>query len=153
MKKETTVANLIGTLVGPTIAVAAGGISNSMMPFVLGDKAYFGMPFEQVGREEGNILFWAYLSATILTPLLGYLYDIVGRFWSIIPAVLVLSFVLSVIHLSAPNLTLFIIYRSVMACLVKIIECNPLVVDYVKSESRGLAMAFVTLGIVIGELL
>ena len=40
-----------------------------------------------------------------------------------------------------------------MSCLINAIHVNPLIIDYIKSESRGLMMSFATLGLVLGELL
>lgn len=37
--------------------------------------------------------------------------------------------------------------------MVQAVQTNPLVLDYIKSESRGLAMALPTLGMVVGELI
>ena len=39
-----------------------------------------------------------------------------------------------------------------MSCLMRIILVNPLVIDYIKSESRGVGMGIVTYGFVFGEL-
>ena len=100
----------------------------------------------------GSVLFWSYLLSTIVTPLMGYVYDIVGRFWFMIPSCYILSLQLGIIPYSAPHFWLLCLFRSVMSCLCNVISVNPLIIDYVKSESRGLVMSFATLGLILGEL-
>ena len=99
------------------------------------------------------MLFWGYLISTIVTPAIGYIYDILGRFWFIIPSCFVLCLQLAIIPYSAPHFWLLCAFRSVMSCLINAIHVNPLIIDYIKSESRGLMMSFATLGLVLGELL
>ena len=100
----------------------------------------------------GSVLFWSYLLSTIVTPLMGYIYDIVGRFWFMIPACYILALQLGFMPYSAPHFWLLCLFRSVMSCLCNVISVNPLIIDYVKSESRGLVMSFATLGLILGEL-
>ena len=40
-----------------------------------------------------------------------------------------------------------------MSCLMRLVLVNPLICDYVKSESRGLGMSIVAYGFVFGELM
>ena len=42
--------------------------------------------------------------------------------------------------------------RTVMSCLMRLVLVNPLILDYVKSESRGLGMSIVAYGFIFGEL-
>lgn len=39
-----------------------------------------------------------------------------------------------------------------MSIIINVVHVSPLLVDYVKSESRGLAMALGAMGLVLGEL-
>lgn len=40
-----------------------------------------------------------------------------------------------------------------MSILINIVHVSPLLIDYIKSESRGMAMALASLGLVLGELI
>lgn len=152
VKKETTVWNLMALFVAPLIATTAGSFMNAIMPYLLQDDQYFGVAFENVGSVAGQALFWSYLVSTLVTPGLGYVYDIIGRFWFMIPCCFILAFQLAIIPYSAPHFWLLCVMRSIMSCIVNVICVNPLVIDYVKSESRGLIMSLATLGLVLGEL-
>ena len=152
VKKETTIWNLMAIFVAPLVSVFAGAYVNAMMPYLLQDENYFNIPFENVGSVAGQVLFWGYLISTLVTPTIGYIYDILGRFWFIIPSCFILALQLSLIPYAAPHFWLLCVFRSVMSVLINTIHVNPLIMDYVKSESRGLMMSFATLGLVLGEL-
>lgn len=122
------------------------------MPYLLRDADYFDIPFNQTGRAAGQVLFYAYLISTIVTPFLGYVYDLVGRFWFMIPACFALTFFLSIVPFSSPHFWILCSVRAVMSIIINVVHVSPLLVDYVKSESRGLAMALGAMGLVLGEL-
>ena len=144
---------MMAIFIAPMVSVVAGAYVNAMMPYLLQDEEYFAIPFDNVGSEAGQVLFWAYLISTLITPTIGYIYDMLGRFWFIIPSCFILCLFVAIIPFSAPHFWLLCVFRSVMSCLINAIHVNPLIIDYIKSKSRGLMMSFATLGLVLGELL
>lgn len=54
---------------------------------------------------------------------------------------------------ASPNFFMLVIFRSVLSMTVQAIQVNPLIVDYVKNESRGLMISFAGSAVVFGELL
>jgi len=87
-----------------------------------------------------------------VTPFLGYAYDIIGRFWFMIPSCFLLAFQLGIVPFSSPRFWLLCLFRAFMSILINVVHVSPLIIDYVKSESRGMAMALASLGLVLGEL-
>ena len=83
---------------------------------------------------------------------MGFVYDIAGRYWVMNVSLFLLAVQLSLIPHSAPDFTLLFALRAVMSCLMRIVLVNPLILDYVKSDSRGVGMSIVTYGFVFGEL-
>lgn len=152
VKRETTFWNMLAILVAPVISVIAGSYVNAVMPFLLQDEDYFNVPFKKVGQEAGHVIFWGYLVSTLVTPWIGFIYDILGRFWFIIPSCYVLCLQLALIPYSAPHFWLLYVFRSVMSCLINTIHVNPLIIDYIKKDSRGHMIGFASLGFVLGEL-
>ena len=144
--------NLLALIVAPTIVTTTGAYLNVMMPYLLQDERYFGIKFENVGAVIGNLLFWSHCISTLITPLIGYLYDLLGRFWVIIPSCFILALGLGLIPFSAPHYWLLCVLRAVISCFVNVVMINPLIIDYVKTESRGLVMSYMSLGMVFGEL-
>ena len=123
------------------------------MPYLLQDPDYFDIPFEKVGTNVGKILFIASLVATILTPFMGYAYDIVGRYWVLIPTVFLACFVIAIIPYSAPHFWLLAVFRSMLSTLIRTVLVKPLLLDYIKSESRGLGVSLGAYGFIFGELI
>ena len=52
---------------------------------------------------------------------------------------------------TAPRMWLLIAARTMISLNFMVLETSPLVVDYVKSESRGAAVALGTIGMLVGE--
>ena len=153
VKRETTLLNLVGLPFLVTIGTMTGAFINANMPNLLRDPDFFNLPFENVGMASGTVLFWGYLVSMLATPFLGYLFDMMGRLWFLLPACFVLAFTVALIPYSAPSFGLLCFFRTLHACVVQIVMTNPLVIDYVKTESRGLMMSIVSLGLFFGELL
>ena len=153
VKKETTVWNLMAIFIMPIISTAASAYVNVMMPYLLQDKNYFNLAFDSMGQQTGQILFFAFMCSTLVTPFFGYLYDIIGRFWFIIPSCFILSLQVAVIPYSSPHIWLLCICRATVSSINNLLQSNPLIMDYIKNESRGLVMSYATVGFVFGEFL
>lgn len=153
VKKETTIWNLMALFVAPMVSISAGAYVNTQMPYLLQDPDYFNVPFDKVGSSVGSVLFAGSLTSTILTPFMGFLYDIIGRKLLIIPAMLGLAFQLSLIPYSAPHFWLLMVFRAVMSVLMRLVLVKPLVMDYIKSESRGVGVSIAGYGFIFGELI
>ena len=135
------------------VTVSAGAYINSMLPYLLTNPDYFDIPFANVGTKSGEALFWAFLTSTLLTPAIGYAYDVIGRFWVIVPSLFTISMLVGIMHLSAPNFWLLICMRSLISCLINVVNVNPLLIDYIKPTSRGQVMGLSVIGLVFGELI
>ena len=83
---------------------------------------------------------------------MGYAYDLVGRKYMLITTFALLTIQLALIPYSAPRMWLLVTFRAVMSLLMRIVLVNPLIIDYVKNESRGFAVGLATYGYVFGEL-
>lgn len=153
VKEETTVWNVLSLFIAPMLAVTCGAYTNMNMPYLLQDADYFDIPFERVGTTVGRILLISSLSSLFFTPIIGYAYDIIGRFWFLIPSLFLLIIQMALLPYSAPRLWNLTLFRAIMGCLMRIVFINPLVIDYVKNESRGLGMGIASYGFVFGELL
>ena len=153
VKRDTTIWNMMALLIIPTLGVTAGAYVNTNMPYLLQDENYFGIPFEEVGRKTGSIMAAGSVISVILTPLFGYGYDIIGRFWMIIPTFFLIAIQLGLMPYSAPHMWCLIMFRAILSLLMRLLLVKPLLVDYVKSESRGFAMTLQAYGFVFGELI
>ena len=114
-KRETTVKNLLAIFLAPTIAVAVGAYTNAQMPYLLQDERYFNVPFSSVGNQTGTILFWSYLASCIVTPILGYMYDVVGRFWMLVTCEAAMILCLAIMPISSPHIWFIVAIRAIMS--------------------------------------
>ena len=133
VKKETTFWNIFSLFAIPATAVTAGAFLNANMPNLLTDPDYFDIPFEEVGTMTGSIVAAGSLISVTLTPMFGYGYDIVGRFWMIIPTSFAIAVMLALIPYSSPRIWLLIMFRAIMSVLMRLLLVKPLLIDYVKS--------------------
>ena len=58
---------------------------------------------------------------------------------------------LFLIPYTAPSMNLLITARTGISFFNTILESSPLVADYIKNDSRGTAVAMITIGMLIGE--
>ena len=83
---------------------------------------------------------------------IGYIYDLLGRYMVILLSSFGSALMLAIIPFTAPNHNLFIITFLLFNALISISGTNPLIPDYIRSDSRGQAVALKLLGLVFGEL-
>merc|ERR1719189_2732834 len=58
---------------------------------------------------------------------------------------------LFIMPFTAPKIWLLVATRTMISLFNTVLETNPLVVDYVKKDSRGTAIALGTIGVLVGE--
>ena len=105
-----------------------------------------------LGRTNSKIISTSLTIALFATPFLGYFYDLIGRRKILIPCAYACGLTLALVPLTAPNITLLTVARVVVALLINTIGVSPLVMDYVKRDSRGRAMILLFTGMALAEL-
>ena len=85
------------------------------------------------------------------TAVAGYIYDIFLRKVTIFTAAIVASFFLLLCPHTAPSLFWLTFVRAAIQMALATIGSHPLIMDYVKKESRGKAAALQNLGNLLGE--
>ena len=101
-------------------------------------------------NTESQILFYASLVSVVISIGVGYTFDIFGR-----RNLIALSYALLVIMIwtlpYVPSINLLIVNRACVQVAFQYLHSHPLVIDYIKSESRGKATALQALGNGVGE--
>ena len=151
VKKETTIWNFAAVIMLPLIGETGFNYINAQLPFLLQDPDYFDIDFAGTGKATGEILFWSLLVSTCAIPFLGELYDLIGRRWVLLPTCALFAGVLAIVPYSAPHFWMLVALRTVLMIGYDTIDCSPLIVDYVKSESRGFASAWSAIGYSLGN--
>ena len=96
-------------------------------------------------------MFIATATSLIAVPIAGYLYDLIGRKVLLLGYFAVIALLLYQIPRTAPSIVYLVVTRSLLQLFLASVISNPLLIDYVKRESRGRAIALLTLGGMIGE--
>ena len=137
-----TVANLVSLPVIFMVGTAAGGYINTQIVFLLRDpEDGFNVPDTQLGVMSSSILFYSILVTLIFSPLMGYTFDMFGRRPVIMINFALMCIFVAVIPWTAPSIVMLGIMRAGLALAMAFFHGNPLLIDYVKKESRGKATA------------
>ena len=145
--------NVVALFIAPLIIVTAEAFANTQMPYLLADPNYYNQPVDKVASIVSRAFFWGSLSATIIVPFMGYAYEICGRYWLIVPGVFLTVIIFFLYPLVAPSLAALYAFRSIFSVLAGIVMHNPLVADYIRSESRGHGMGIIGYGSIFGHIL
>lgn len=76
-----------------------------------------------------------------------------GRKWLIIGGVLISVGLLVLLPYTAPYFWLLIVVRSLLSIMTRLVHVNPLIIDYFKNQSLGLAYSLMQASAVTGQLL
>ena len=115
-------------------------INVALIP-VLKDPKYFNIPANELGWISNDIIFYSQLIQFFLILAVGYIFDLIGRRWTICSVILIAAFLGVFIPYSAPSIVLLIFSRLGMVLAMSTMGSHPLVNDYVVKETRGWAIA------------
>ena len=86
-------------------------------------------------------------------PISGYLYDLIGRKILLLIYFTASAGLLYLLPRTAPSIVYLVVDRALLQSVLVSAISHPLLIDYVKKESRGKAIALTTLGGMVGEAL
>ena len=87
----------------------------------------------------------------MVLPFIGYAYEFFGRKYVIITSLFTSITLSMLIPYTAPNYSLLVFVKSLTVVFGTIVDANPLIPDYIKSESRGKGVSISLLGSICGE--
>jgi len=111
VKRETTFANTLSIPMIFVVTTAAGAYYNTQQVTLLTNPDYFNVRRTEVGRTEGNILFYATLVAVIVSIGVGYTFDLFGRRKMIAGSYILLVFLIWTLPYT-PTIFLLIVNRA-----------------------------------------
>ena len=97
------------------------------------------------------IIFWQSLLALCFLPFAGYIYELAGRRIVLVTCLFGSVALFVILPFTAPNYPLLVLVKSLTYVFGTTVDAHPLIPDYVKSESRGRAVAMALLGTITGE--
>ena len=117
---------------------------------LLKDSDYFNIPADKVGRANSDVIFTAFLACLLIQPFYGYIFELFGRVGPLTVGPIGVAVMNWLVPKTAPSFVFLCFVRSLAGLFTGFCIMNPLIADYVKSESRGQASAFAMVGILAG---
>jgi MFS family permease len=151
VKSDVTLGNVFTLPYLLVFNTSVGAYVNCQIIFMLQDTAYFNVDPDEVGRTTSQLIFWGLIVSLFLQIGFGYAYDIFGRRALILASTATNAAVLYFIPYTSPSLLQLQMCLILVRICLSVIHANPLIVDYIKKDSRGKAIAFTNMGIVVGE--
>ena len=109
------------------------------MVYLLRDEDYFDVDEDRQGRTSSNILTAATLVGMAWAFFAGPIYDLYNRRKPLIIAALTASGFVALLPLTAPKVALLCLVRGVIMMGQTQLVSSPLIGDYIKKESHGMA--------------
>ena len=151
LKKATTRWNVCAIFYALFLMTCIGGYVNVQIIYLLRDPNMFGMSVEYQGRVTSSILLVAMICGLCWTFAAGFIYDLCLRKIPIFLAVVFGCLFLMLCPFTAPSEWLLTLDRAlIQMCLIQL-SAHPLILDYIKQESRGKGAALQNLGHLVGE--
>jgi predicted MFS family arabinose efflux permease len=104
-----------------------------------------------MGQINSDILMAYTFSQIFLAALMGSLFEILGRKFTLLSFSFLQPVILSLVPYTAPNVYWLGAMKILMGFGFAAQKANPLLVDYIKKESRGSASALKTMGQIAGQ--
>ena len=121
--------------------------------FLLRDKSMFDVEDDHIGRISSQLSMWSFPFAMVGVFASGYVYDIIGRKWTLFVSFAMASFFIFLIPHTAPHLFSLFIVRILFQISLTGPVSSPLLADYIHKDALGKASALIGMGFVVGEVL
>ena len=141
LKKNATYVNLFSIFYVFFIMTTIGGYVNVQIVYLLRDTGYFDVNQDHIGRITSNILLTALIVGALWGTVAGTIYDIFSRKMPIFFAGIMGAFLLFLCPHSAPSIVWLTLIRACIQMCMSTMLSHPLIMDYVKKDSRGKAAA------------
>lgn len=124
---------------------------NAQLAYMLEDHNMFDAPADRIGQIVSDLTIYSLPFTMLFTGVTSYVYELIGRRWTIFLSFLSSAGVMIAFPYSSPNMD----YLLALRCLLGVTMCapmaHPLIPDYIKRNSRGKAIAVNGVGFVLGE--
>lgn len=150
VKKNTSLPNILAIFITGACARIVVTFQGQTMNVLLREN--MGVTTAQVADYSGTILFFSYLISVLCSPIKGIAMDLIGRRLVISGSVLLMALPFYIM-LITDNIAVFCVLRMIIAIGTLAPFANPMITDYVKTESRGLAVSTLNLSRQLGNIL
>ena len=113
----------------------------------------FDIAEEHIGVISSQLSMWSFPFAMVGVFVSGYVYDIIGRKWTLFVSFTMASFFIFLIPHTAPHLFSLFLVRILFQISLTGPVSSPLLADYIHKDALGKASALIGMGFVVGEVL
>ena len=113
----------------------------------------FDVEESHIGVISSQLSMWSFPFAMVGVFCAGYVYDIIGRKWTLFASFTMASFFIFLIPHTAPYLGLLFLVRILFQICLTGPVSSPLLADYIHKDALGKASALIGMGFVIGEVI
>ena len=135
----------------PFITCTINFYSSAFIPLLLASDDYFGIDKNDLGKATSKVIVWSQILPIMATPFMTYVYELVGRRIPIAFVLLSTNIIIFIMPKVAPNFFALCALRAIVGLNNTMIMAAPLISDYVKKESRGMAVTVNTLAIGLSQ--
>ena len=137
VKRDTTCANILAIIFCPFLDFSGAAYYNTQVVILLSNQEYFNIPQDKVGRANSFVIFTSFFVCLLIQPFYGYIFELVGRVGPLTIGPIALGIMTWMIPQTSPNFVTLCFIRSLVSLFTGFLIMNPLIADYIKSESRG----------------
>ena len=119
---------------------------------MLVSKEMFNIPKSELGSEISNLVVYSLPFTMVTLFFVSYAFEILGRGWTIAMSYLTTSILYFFLPRTAPSYGWLMFVRCMIGITMAAPLAHPLIADYVHRDSRGKAIAFCGMGIIVGEI-
>ena len=146
--------NILAIPLVPCVIMLLTTYVNAQTIFLLRNEDYFDVSEDKLGGISSTLVMVGFPGAMLGTFAAGYLFDIVGRRFTLFVSFLMGACLLFTIPYTAPDVfPWLIIVRMGITLFLSAPASNPLPADYVHKDHIGKAATLIGIGFVIGEVL
>ena len=112
-----------------------GVYMNTQLTDMLNDKDMFNIPDEKIGQIASELTIWSLPPGLVATAFVGYLFELLGRKWTIFLSFFITACFYVMIPFTAPNYNLLVVVRCAIGISMAAPISHPLIADYVHRKS------------------
>ncbi|CDW72202.1 major facilitator superfamily mfs_1 [Stylonychia lemnae] len=154
LKKDYTITNLFAIPIIYIPVTITIFFFTGQIIFLLKDPEYYNVSDQDISQVSNNLTQFSMPFQIIGVILMGYIYDLFGRRYSIFINLFLQALCFFIIPLGAPNVNPMVqIARTTQLVTNACTVVHPLINDYVLKKSRGMANALQVVGQCVGDII
>jgi len=130
-----------------------GTFVNAKVILMLRTPDMFNIPQGDIGLASSSLVFFSMIGSLFASFFAGYVYDIMGRKFTIFFSYTLSAFLFILMPWTAPSYPALVIVRILFTMCLQVPMGTPLVADYFKKDSIGKAHILGYIGFVLGEVI